>query len=110
MNERKFYVQRTGGSGENSSALEALAESSTVVPVALIRAKLHSCPVTELPAPISMASHPDREFERQIGDDSRNTVDSNTPGQLEVMDKGSHPVVMSSGNTSVSGDPFHRHQ
>ena len=37
-------------------------------------------------------------------------MDSNTHGKLKVMDKGSHPVVMSSGNTSVSGDPFHRHQ
>ena len=37
-------------------------------------------------------------------------MDLNTPGQLEVMDKGSHPVVMLSENTSVSGDPFHRHQ
>ena len=37
-------------------------------------------------------------------------MDLNTPGQLEVMDKGSHPVVMSSENTLVSGDPIHRHQ
>ena len=64
LNERKFYIQGTGGLGENSSALKVAAESPTVVPVALIRAKLHSCPVAELPAPISVASHPNREFER----------------------------------------------
>ena len=45
-----------------------------------MRAKLHSCSVAELSALISVASHLDREVERQIGDDPRNTVDSNSPG------------------------------
>ena len=36
-------------------------------------------------------------------------MDSNIPRQLEVIDKGSHSAVLSSENTSVSGDPFHHH-
>ena len=80
LNERIFYVQGTSGSGETSRESGAATESPMVVPTAPMRAKLHSCPVVELPTPISMASHLDRKVERQSGDDSRNTVDLNSPG------------------------------
>ena len=75
-----FYAQSTSGSGETSRELGAAAEASMVVPVAPMRDKLHSCLVAELPALISVASHLDREAERQIGDDLRNTMDSNSLG------------------------------
>ena len=110
LNERMFCVQGTNGSSETSKELGAAEEAPMVVLATPMRAKLHSCSVAELSALISVASHLDREVERQIGDDPRNTVDSNSPGQLEVMDKGLHSAVLSSENTSVSGDPFHRHQ
>ena len=80
LNKRMFYAQSTSGSGKTSRELGAVAEASMVVPTAPMRAKLHSCSVAELPALISVASHLDREVERQIGDDSRNTMDSNSPG------------------------------
>nr|POE72568.1 hypothetical protein CFP56_62073 [Quercus suber] len=65
--------------GETSRESGVAAKSPMVVPVALMRAKLHSCPVAKLLAPILVASHPNWEVERQIGDDSRN-MDSNSPG------------------------------
>lgn len=88
----------------------AVAETPMVVPEAPMRAKIHPCPGAEVLAPISVASHPDREVESQIGDDPRNKVGSISPGQLEGTDKGSHPAVMSPKNTSISGNPIHRHQ
>ena len=42
----------------------AAAEAPMVVSEAPMRAKLLSCPVSEVLAPISMASHSDQEVER----------------------------------------------
>ena len=78
-----------------------------VVPMAPIRAKL---PVVELLAPMLVASLPDWEVERQIGDDPRNNVDSYNPEQPDVMDKGSHQAMLSLEDKSVGGNPLQRHQ
>ena len=59
LNERMFYVQGTNGLGETSRESRAVVEFPMVLPTTLMRAKLHSCPIAELPVPISMASHPD---------------------------------------------------
>ena len=48
--------------------------------------------VTELPASVSVVSHPDRKEERHPGDDSRITVESRGPSYLEVVGKGSNSV------------------
>lgn len=109
-NERMVCVQGTSGSGKTSREPGATVEGPMVVPKARMRAKFHSCPVAEFLATILVASHSDWEVERRIGDDLRNALDSNSPGQLKGMDKGSHPSVPSPENTSVNGNPLYPHQ
>ena len=79
-------------------------------PGAAAEAPMAPMVVSEAPTPTSVASHPDWEVERQYGDDPRNMLDSNSPGQIEGMDKGSLLAKPSSENTSVSSNPFHRPQ
>ena len=83
-------------------------EASTVVSEVPLRAESISCPVPEVLAPVSMASHSDRVAVRQIGEDQRQKVDLTSPGQLEGMEMGPHPVVLSMDTISVSGNPLHR--
>ena len=52
LNERMFCVQGMSGSGETAREPGAVAKSLMVVPAAPMRAKLHSCLVTKLLAPI----------------------------------------------------------
>nr|POE62222.1 hypothetical protein CFP56_39548 [Quercus suber] len=80
----------------------AAAEAPMAVTEAPMRAILHSCPVAELLAPISVASRPDWVVERQFGDVPRNKLDSNSPGKLEGMDIGSHLAVPSPEKWKVS--------
>ena len=56
-----------------------------------------------------MATHPDREVERQLRDDLRITEDSHSPRKLKVMGKGSNPAMSTSEITSVSGDLLYRY-
>ena len=75
-------------------------------PRAAVEAPMVPMVVLEAPNPISVASHPDRMVERQFGDEPRNMLDSNSPRQIERMDKDSHLAVPSSKNTSVSSNLF----
>nr|POE72567.1 hypothetical protein CFP56_62072 [Quercus suber] len=91
-NQRKNGKFQNYG-GETSRESGVAAKSPMVVPVALMRAKLHSCPVAKLLAPILVASHPNWEVERQIGDDSRN-MDSNSPGEGDPWSEEVEEVFM----------------
>uniref|UniRef100_A0A7N2R0U5 Rx N-terminal domain-containing protein n=1 Tax=Quercus lobata TaxID=97700 RepID=A0A7N2R0U5_QUELO len=100
--------QDPSGSGETSTEPMVATELSMVVPMDPTRAFLHSRPVLELLAPISVASLPDREVERQIGDEPRNNVHSKSPGQPDVMDKGSFQTAPPPEDKSKGGDPLQR--
>ena len=71
--------------------------------------KLRSSPVPVVHTPTSVATQSDREVERQIGADPTNTVVFYSLGQLDVMEKDSHPAVPSPVNASVCGSPLHSH-
>ena len=51
-----------------------------------------------------------QEVGRQIEADPMNTVDLYSLGQLDGMEKGSHPAVPSPDIASVCGSPLNRHQ
>ena len=87
-----------------------MAEAPTVGSEAPIGVKLLSSPVLVVRDPTSVITQSDREVERQIGADPMNTMDFHSIGQLDGMERGSHPMVPSLVNASVCGSPLHSHQ
>ena len=93
-----------------SEALMVAPEARTMVFEDPRRAESLSCPIPEVLAPISVASHSDRVAVRQIGEDRWHKVDLTSPGQLEGMEIGPHSVVLSLDTISGSSNPLHRQQ